>query len=58
VILPLVSCGCEIWFVGTVWKEVRLKMLENKFQGEYLDLMQKVTGWRKLHKIELPYFYS
>jgi hypothetical protein len=57
VILPVVLCGCETWFL-TLREEHRLRMLENGvLRRIYGAKRDEVTGeWRKLHN-ELHILY-
>jgi hypothetical protein len=58
IILPVVLCGCEPWFL-TLREEHRLRVFENRVMrifGPKRDEM--MGGWRKLHDEELHNLYS
>jgi hypothetical protein len=50
IILPVVLCGCEAWFL-ILKEEHRLRVSENKE-------LRKIGVWRKLGKEELTDLYS
>jgi hypothetical protein len=59
IILPVVLCGCEIWFL-TLREERRLRVIENTVlrrifgpKGE-----EVVGGWRRMHNEELHNLYA
>jgi hypothetical protein len=59
IILPVVLCGCETWFL-TLREEHRLRAFENRvLKRIFGPKRDEVTGeWRKLHSGELHNLYS
>jgi hypothetical protein len=59
IILPVVLCGCETWFL-TLTEEHRLRLSENRvLRGIFGPKRCEVTGeWRKWHSGELHNLYS
>jgi hypothetical protein len=59
IILPVVLYGCETWSL-TLWKEPRLRVLENRvLRRIFGPKRENVTRqWRKLHNEELNDLYS
>jgi hypothetical protein len=59
IILPVVLCGCETWFL-TLREEHRLRVFENRVMRKiFVPKRDEVTGeWRKLHNEELRDLYS
>jgi hypothetical protein len=58
IILPVVLCGCETWFL-TLREEYRLRVFENRaLRRIFGPKWDDVTGeWRKLHNEELHNLY-
>jgi hypothetical protein len=58
VILPVVLCGCETWFL-TLGEEHRLRVFENRvLRRTFGSRREEDRSWIKLHNDELHSLYS
>jgi hypothetical protein len=59
ILLPLVLCGCETWFL-ILQEEQRLRVIEKRMIRRIFVLKRDaiIRGRRKLHNEELHSFYS
>jgi hypothetical protein len=59
IILPVVLCGCETWFL-TLREEHRLRVFENRVLRRIFgpNRDEVTVEWRKLHNEELHNLYS